>query len=235
MSETRGQANGPVDVFLYGDYVCPFSYVVDARVRRLGDELDLRVHWRPLSIHPAVPTDGLPMEQTGRPPEEWARVEAGVSEMAREEELEFTLPDFVANSHEALQAGEFARDLGGEAFERAHRALFRAYFVEGLNLGRREVLLDVAEEAGLDRQGLEGALEDARYEEELDRVSREASRYDIEGTPTLLFGRHKVVGAAPEDVLREAAERARADREMDRVPDDRAPEDDAPAPGDGGR
>lgn len=234
MNDERDDPGGPVDVFLYGDYVCPFSYVVDARLRRLRDGLDLRLHWRPLSIHPAVPTDGLPIDQTGRPPDEWARVEAGVSDMAREEELAFELPDFVANSHEALQAGEFARDVGADAFRRAHRALFEAYFVDGRNLGRREVLLDVAETAGLDREGLEGALEDGRYEEELERASREAERYDIEGTPTLLFGRHKVVGAAPEDVLREAADRAREDRETDRAPGN-GPVDggDAPPPGDG--
>lgn len=235
MSDERGGSSGPVDVFLYGDYVCPFSYVVDARLRRLRDDLDLRVHWRPLSIHPAVPTDGLSIDQTGRPPDEWARVESSVSDMAREEELAFELPDFVANSHEALQVGEFARDVGTEAFRRAHRALFEAYFVDGRNLGRREVLLDVAEAAGLDREGLEGALEDGRYEEELERASREAERYDIEGTPTLLFGRHKVVGAAPEDVLREAADRAREDLETDRVPDDGSDDgDDAPPPDDGG-
>lgn len=235
MSDERVEANEPVDVFLYGDYVCPFSYVVDARLRRLRDELALRVHWRPLSIHPAVPADGLPMEQSGRPPEEWARVEAGVSELAREEGLEFGLPDFVANSREALQAGEFARDLGRDAFRRAHRAFFVAYFVDARNLGRRQVLLDVAEGAGLDREGLEGALEDGRYREELERASREASRYDIEGTPTLLFGRHKVVGAAPEDVLREAADRARGDREMERRPGSGTAGEDAPAPDDGGR
>lgn len=235
MSGEDGGDGGPVDVFLYGDYVCPFSYVVDARVRRLGSELDLRVHWRPLSIYAAVPADGLPLEGIDRPAEAWARVEAEVSDMAREEGLDFSLPDFVANSHEALQAGEFARDLGPDAFVRAHRALFEAYFVEGRNLGRRPVLLAVAEAAGLDRQGLEGALEDGRYEEELERASEEASRYDVEGTPTLLFGRHKVVGAAPEDVLREAARRARSDRGMDRRPDGGAPAGDAPAPDDGGR
>lgn len=231
----EGPTDGRVDVFLYGDYVCPFSYVADARLRRLADELDLRVHWRPLSIHPAVPAGGLPMEQTGRPPEEWARVEAEVTGMAREEGLEFALPDFLASSHEALQAGEFARDLGRAAFRRAHRALFRAYFVDGRNLGRREVLLFVAEEAGLDRRGLEGALEDGRYEEELDRASGEASRYGIEGTPTLLFGRHKVVGAAPEDVLREAADRARRDRDAGGHPDPRPAGEGPPSPDAGGR
>lgn len=205
-------ADDPVQVFLYGDYVCPFSYVADARVRQLREETGgFVLHWRPLSIHPAVPSDGLPVEQLGYSPDEWTRIRREVAEQTDRTGLDLDLPDFVANSHEALQAAEFAKDLGAETFRRTHRALFRAYFVEGRNLGRRPVLLDVCEEAGLDRQGLATALEDDRYVDELQRAEDEASRYDIEGTPTFLFGRHKVVGAAPLDVLAEALERARGD------------------------
>lgn len=211
-----------VDAFLYGDYVCPFSYLLDARLRRLDDDLGLRVHWRPLTVHGAVPSDGLPADQLGREPEEQARLEAEVSRQARELGVELDLPGFVANSHEALQAAEFARDVGEEAFRRAHRAFFRAYFVDGENLGRRETLLEVAADAGLDREGLEHALEDGRYRSELERASEEAERYGIEGTPTLLAGRHKVVGAAPAEVLREAADRARRDGRAERPPGETA-------------
>lgn len=208
----------PVDAFLYGDYVCPFSYLLSVRLTRLEDDLGLRVHWRPLAVHAAVPSDGLPVGQLGRSPDERSRIEAEVGRQARELGVELELPDFVANSHEALQAAEFARDVGEASFRRVHRALFRAYLVEGRNLGRREVLLEVAREAGLDREGVEHALEDGRYRSELARAEEEAERYGIEGTPTLLVGRHKVVGAAPAEVIREAADRARRDRGSDRPP-----------------
>lgn len=211
-----------VDAFLYGDYVCPFSYLLDARLRRLEGELGLRVRWRPLGVHGAVPSDGLPAEQLGRSPDEQSRLEREVSRQARELGVELELPGFVANSHEALQAAEFARDLGEETFRRAHRALFRAYFVDGRNLGRREALLEVAADAGLDPEALERALDDERYRPELRRAEEEAERYDIEGTPTLLVGRHKVVGAAPADVLEEAADRARADGRTERPPGEAA-------------
>lgn len=211
MTDAGGSAGeDAVEVFFYGDYVCPFSYVADARLRRLREEdPGVSVHWRPLSIHPAVPADGLPVDQLGYEPGEWTRVSREVRSQAEELGVPVDLPDFIANSHEALQAGEFAKDVGGDAFRRAHQAIFRAYLVEGKNIGRRDVLLEVCEGAGLDREALDGALEDDRYADELRRVDREASRYDIEGTPTLLFGRHKVVGAAPLDVMRDAVGRAR--------------------------
>ncbi len=206
----RGRGPGSVTVFVYGDYVCPFSYIAAERLRRLQRDEPLTVHWRPFEIHPAVPAAGLAVREAGYPPDEWAGMASTLEGMAAELDLPFRLPDFVANSHQALQAAEFARDLGPDAFRGVQEALFRAYFVDGRNVGEREVLLDVT--AGhLDREALEAALEDGRYEDELRRASAEAERYDVAGTPTFLFGRFKVVGAAPIEVLREAAAKARSE------------------------
>lgn len=185
--------------------------MADARLRRLAAAERLRVCWRPLSVRRSLPADGLRVRESGQPPGEWAAAERELAPAARELGLPLDLPDFLVNSHEALQAAEFARDVGDEAFLRLHRALFRAYLAEGRNLGRREQLLDVAREVEMDTEALNEALEDGRYEEELRRAEGEAESYGIEGTPTMLFERYKVVGCAPEAVMREAARRAMED------------------------
>lgn len=201
----------PVSVYVWADYACPFSYLGHARLRRLREEVTLRDYWRPYPLRDAVPADGLPVDQLGYSPDEWRDVERQVTEAAEEMGLPLEMPGFAANTHEALQAAEFAKDLGREVFERYHEAAFRAYFVENRNLGRREVVVGLADAAGMDPGALEEALDDGRYEDELRRARSEASRYGVTGTPTFLFGRHKVVGAAPAEVLREAWEKARAD------------------------
>jgi len=211
--ETRAGTDAPVAVYVYGDYVCPFSYIGDARLRRLAEEEALEIRWRPFEIHPALPAAGLPVREAGYPPDEWSGMVQKLEAMAVGLDLPLHLPDFVANSHRALQVAEFARDLGRAAYESTHAALYRAYFVEGRNLGRSEVLLEVAEEAGLDVEAVQGALEDGRYEDELERAAEEAERYEIAGTPTFLFGRFKVVGAAPLSVLRDACRKAREESE----------------------
>lgn len=198
----------PVRVYAYWDYSCPFSRVAAHRIRRLADERPLDVSWRPYEIHPGLPEEGIPAKELGYAPDDWSRLLEEVDEMARREGLELRVPSFVPRTSEPLQAALFARDLGRDAFRRLHRALFQAFFAEGINIGRREALLEVAGRADVDREGLSRALEDERYAEELRRVRSEAERYDIDGTPSFLFGRHKVVGAAPMEVLREAAGRA---------------------------
>lgn len=199
---------GGVRAYAYWDYSCPFSYVAAHRLRRLEEERPLELHWRPFEVHPGLPEEGIPARELGYGPEQWSRILDSVAAMAREEGIELDVPRFVPRTSEPLQAALFAGDVGAEAFDRLHADLFRAFFAEGRNIGLREVVLDVAESAGVDRDGLDRALEDERYAEELRRGRAEAERYDIDGTPAVLFGRFKVVGAAPTEVLREAAERA---------------------------
>lgn len=204
-----------VRVFLYGDYACPFTYVVAARLDRLAAETDVDIAWRPYPIHRTVPPAGIRRTEMGMPPDEAAELRRRVTAMAREMELPLEWPERVVNSYEALQVAEFAKDLGKREFDAVHRKLFRAYFVDGRNLGRRTELLQVVVDAGLDEEAVEGCLEDARYEEEIRRAEREADRYGIEETPTMLFERFKVVGAAPLEVLRDAAGRAATEMERE--------------------
>lgn len=200
-----------VPVFVYWDYSCPFCYVGTHRLERLADERELQVAWRPLELHTGIPAEGLPVKEAGFAPDRWAEIVESLDRLAREEGIELEVPSFVARTGEALQAALFAQDLGDEAFRRLHRALFRAYFQEGVNIGRRDRLLEIADGAGVDPEALSEALDDERYDDELRRAREEAVQYDVSGTPTFLFGRHKVVGAAPMDVLREAADRAAED------------------------
>lgn len=190
-----------VPVFLYGDYGCPFTYVEDARLAILASEGAVRVTWRPL------PSDAGPTAESaaaaGDPGDP-----GGLDHAAAELGLSLFIPDHRPDTRAAAQAAEFARDCGEDDFRRLHAALFRAVFVEGRDVGDEATLLDVAEGVGIDREGLSAALADGRYAEVLTEVEGEAERYGVEGTPTMLVGRYKIVGAAPFNVLRETVARA---------------------------
>lgn len=180
--------------YLYGDYACPHTYLVDARLSLLAAEGLVSVGWRPVLAH------GVQTEQ-------------GASELNRSAAqlgLTLLLPESPPSTTLALQASEFARDCGVDDWRRLHAALFRAVFVDGVDVGVLDDLVDIAEAAGIDTVGLTAALDDGRYSTTLDEVEAEASRYGIDATPTVLIGKYKLVGSAPEDVLRATVERAAA-------------------------
>jgi len=195
----------PTTIFLYGHYACPHTFIAQGRLDVLASEAPVVIGWRPL----APPGRSAPADWSGI-----AGVDDGVADVlpalrrdAASLGLTLSLPPVPPDPRLALQAAEFARDCGAEAFAGLHRRLFRAVFEEGRDIADAEVLLALAVEAGVDREGLGAALEDGRYEAALGEVEEEAGRYAIDATPTLLIGRYKLVGAAPLDVLRSTLER----------------------------
>lgn len=89
----------------------------------------------------------------------------------------------------AFRAGEAARLQGRGAFERFHLALLRARHERKRDIADRQLLAEVAGEAGLDVARFQGDLADrgllARIGEDYTRGVQE---HGIWGTPTLVFG-----------------------------------------------
>ena len=106
-----------------------------------------------------------------------------------------------ANSHLALQASEFARDKGH--FHSFHERVFYAYFTEMRDIGKEEVLLDLAEEDGLDREELRSVLGNHAYAARLADVRREGEAQGVTAVPTFIVeGSLKIVGVPSMDLFR---------------------------------
>jgi len=97
------------------------------------------------------------------------------------------------NSHRsrgrpAFQAAIAAKRQGNDAFERFHLALLKARHEEGKDHGRRQVLLAVADQAGLDRERFEQDLADRTL---LPLIGEDyvagRTTLGVFGTPTFVF------------------------------------------------
>jgi predicted DsbA family dithiol-disulfide isomerase len=178
-------------------------------LRKLKPEFDFTLRHRGFQIHPEWPAEGMPAEQW-RPDMEpktrealWERIGA----MGAAAGVEMKAPRTLANSMLSLQAGEFAAEAGAaEAFE---DRVFRAYFSEGLNIGKRDLLVDLGAEVGLDRAALCDALDSGKYAMRIKNHAQAASQLGISGVPTFLIGDSPLVGAQSEDVMRRVLQRAR--------------------------
>jgi len=162
------------------------------------------VEWKPFELHPEIPPEG----STSPPvqPDRWKAMNDHLSQLAAEEGLELSRPETRSNSHLSLIADLFARDQGQQ--EPFHTRMFQAYWQQQRNIGRREVVLDVARESGLDTAELEQAIDDGRYEPELAAAYEQAHDYGISGVPTYIIGDYKIVGAQPYEVLEQALQAA---------------------------
>jgi predicted DsbA family dithiol-disulfide isomerase len=82
------------------------------------------------------------------------------------------------------------------------RALFRALFQDGRDVGRPEVLAAIAGEAGLDQAEVSEFLKDDRLAPEVHAAHEQAERIGIRGVPVFIVDReHAITGAQPPEVL----------------------------------
>src|SRR5690606_30030685 len=118
---------------VYADYVCPYCYLAEAGVARLRRDGLVSVEGAAFELRPA----GTPLPAADA---EWMRNAwtRQVEPLARELGVEMSYPAVVTRTRKAHEAAAYARAEG--RWEAMHAALYRAYWVEGRDIGRIDVL-----------------------------------------------------------------------------------------------
>ena len=112
----------------------------------------------------------------------------------------------LSNSRLALEASEYARDMG--KFESFHETMFHYYFTEAHDIGSIGVITRVAVNSGLDAGDMMNAISEKRYRLRLTQARQEGEKINLTGVPTFIInGKEKIVGAQPVEVFKEVFSR----------------------------
>jgi predicted DsbA family dithiol-disulfide isomerase len=193
-----------VQVEVWSDVACPWCYVGSARLERAIAEtgLDVEVIYRAFELDPNVPADGPPLvEYLANKFGDRSRVQAAharLTSAGTELDIDFRWSQMRrANTFDAHRLLVWALRTEGPVVQGAlKRALLQAYFTEGRDVADREVLADVAAEAGLDRalaaEALASGAESATVRDE----EAAAHQNGIAAVPTFVIeGRWMLQGA----------------------------------------
>jgi predicted DsbA family dithiol-disulfide isomerase len=193
----------PINLTIYSDSTCPFCYIGKGIVEQLKKDFPLQTEWLPYEVHPDIPEQGVLLEDFAPDldPEEF------FTEMNRRGEqmgIRFGMPSLLCNSRQSLEAGEFAKDHG--LYETFHEAVFQAYFTDCRDIGKRDVILEIATEAKFDAPTLEAlnaALDNGTYLPRLERARQMAEKAHVRAAPTFIFeGYGAVTGVQPMESFR---------------------------------
>jgi predicted DsbA family dithiol-disulfide isomerase len=108
------------------------------------------------------------------------------------------------NSRLAQELAKWAETKGKA--EEVTNALFRAYFVDVKNIGKAEVLAQIAEENDLPRDEATDVLLSRKYKDPVDDDWRRCAAFGVNAVPTFLAGKYLMVGAQPYEELKRLVE-----------------------------
>ena len=167
-------------------------------IDRLQAEYPVSINLVQFPLHPETPPEGLTLETLfqGRDIEP---MQARMRSLMAEAGLDYGERTHTYNSRLAQELAKWAETQpGGEAI---HDRLFRAYFVEGVNLARTEALVAIAESIGLDPVAASRVLLQREFRDAVDADWRRSREAGITGVPTFTASGLMVVGCQPYEVL----------------------------------
>ncbi|MFV2003813.1 MAG: DsbA family protein [Gammaproteobacteria bacterium] len=193
-------------ITVFSDYICPFCYVGHHRLQRLRDSYDLKINWCFLEIHPETSASGEPIDSLEYPSEQWQQMVSNLERIAHEENIPLSKLSFITNSKDALLLSEAAKQCGADIFYALHEKLFTAYFVDGENIGDKNVLEAIASSCGIDDKIIRSAWGETKYPQRLLDNFNAARKHEIQSVPSFVFGERVLTGVVTEQTFREAAE-----------------------------
>lgn len=177
-------------IIVYSDYVCPFCLLAEEVLAEATEGLDVDIQWRPFELRPApVPT--LKVEDPYLP-KVWRE---SVYPMAEQLGVPIKLPNISPQprTDKAFEVFAMAEEHGvGHAYS---MATLKAFFQQERDIGDPDVLADIADSVGLERQAVLDALAEGRYREQHQAALRHAmEEARIQSVPTLIIDGETIQG-----------------------------------------
>src|SRR6188768_2113694 len=157
-----------IKIDVVSDVVCPWCYIGKRRLERAVDELsstyDFDIEYHPFELNPTTPESGFNQKEYltkkfgGE--DRYAEITNRVAGVAAEEGLsfDFSKQPVSPNTRKAHSLIQFARAEGKQLAVK--EAFMKAYFTDGIDLSKNENLVNVAVQAGLDKENVEKVLAD---------------------------------------------------------------------------
>lgn len=213
MSEARA-----LSIDVVSDVICPWCLIGSRRLDRALAELpDVKVElaFHPFLLDPKTPVDGKDLRaflraKYGDPEPMFRRVES----VAKEDgvPLDFSKVTRAPSTVKAHTLIRHAAEKGPSAQHALAKALFGAYFLEGLDVGDDEVLARLAAGVGFKEAEARALIGDSA---ELATTREQATAWSqrgVSGVPFVIFGKKLAVsGAQPVALFKQALERAAAE------------------------
>ena len=197
-----------MEITYWSDFACPYCYIGNNRLKKAIDDLnideDIEFNIRAFELDQNAPRDvesttverfaikyGLSIQDAEKEVE-------NISKLGIDDGIDFKYASTLyTNTRDAHRLMKLAQSKNDEKLaERLSNLLFDAYFTRNLKLADKKVLLDIACEAGLEKDETEEVLDSDMFNREVEKDEEIALSVGIHAVPFyLLDGKYSVPGA----------------------------------------
>jgi predicted DsbA family dithiol-disulfide isomerase len=188
---------------IISDPICPWCYIGKARldqaIAETGfDQFD--ISWRIFQLNPTMPPEGMDrreyLETKFGGPKGAEQVYSRIRQTAAETglEIDFDAIKRTPNTYDAHRLVHWAKTTGNQSA--VAQQLFHRYFEKGEDISDHEILLDVAESAGMERAVVARLLESDADRDTLIGKEDQARRMGVTGVPCFVIGGRYVLQGA---------------------------------------
>ena len=211
----------PLSIDIISDVVCPWCYVGKRRLeaalarRPTAQALPVQVRWHAFQLNPDIPAGGVDrrsyLEQKFGGPERAKQIYARIKAAGDEVGISFDFERIVRqpNTFDAHRLIGWAQDVDLTRSDALIEGLFRAYFIEGVDIGDIDALARLAGAAGFDATAARAWLTSGEGRAAIRAEEQRARALGVTGVPFFVFNQRLAVsGAQPPEVLLGAIDEA---------------------------
>lgn len=200
----------PVKLDILSDPICPWCYIGKANLEAAlaaEGENPFVIEWHPFQLNPDMPEGGMDrrdyLEAKFGGKEAAVRAYTPVVDHAAKAGLTLNF-EAMQRTPNTLDAHRLIHWAGIEGVQNAAvDALFRAYFVDGRDIGDTEVLADIADTIGMDAGVVMKLLKSDADRDAIRARDAHSRQMGVNSVPTFIVaGKHAVPGAQPPDLWR---------------------------------
>ncbi|OJI04015.1 DsbA family protein [Polynucleobacter sp. MWH-Adler-W8] len=171
-----------IQIQIWADFECPYSYfqtiVLEKLQAKYRDRLE--IVWRAFEL--------TPVEGNISPSQSYMdNLEAAKSEpIVMQENLKLLTPKFLTYTWLAQESVYFANSQGKSL--KLARALFDAFFLQGMDIGSEAAVMQIASQEGIDIERLKQAVDNGELTKHVMADEQEFKTYGFQGLPAMLIG-----------------------------------------------
>ncbi|MFC0273657.1 DsbA family protein [Metabacillus herbersteinensis] len=202
---------------VWSDYVCPFCYIgkrrLEAALEQFPHRDKVEVTFKSFELDPNSSSEtNLSIHEVlakkyGTSVEQAKKMSEGVGQQATTVGLNFNFDGMKpTNTFNAHRLAKFAETKGKEA--EVTESLLKSYFIDSKHIGNLETLLQITQDAELNREEVELLLSGTEFEESVRADEAEAREIGVQGVPFFVLNRkYAISGAQPTEVFLETLQK----------------------------